>query len=395
MRGSTRVRRPRSRPGIRVLGATAVLCGVLAAAALAASTNFSALATSPEGTGDGPSQIAAADLNGDGKLDLAISNERTNSVTILKNTPASGNFVQPSTSPEITGNAPSAVSAADLDGDGDTDLVIANSSDDTVSILRNNGGANFVEAPFSPKQVGDFPFSLTLGDFDGDADPDLAVANEFDDNVSVFRNPGTGNFAELGTSPEAAGSNPVAIETADLDGDADLDLAAANLSSANLTVLRNGGHGNFTEPSSSPEPLSGGNPRALIAARLDGDADVDLAVTSLAALSVVILKNNGKANFTEPSTSPELLHGSNPTGMAAADFDADGDQDLAIANNGSGDVTILRNFGSANFTEPATSPEAAGAGPNSVAAAPLDADADPDLAVTLADEDGVAILGNN
>ncbi len=168
----------------------------------------------------------------------------------------------------------------------------------------------------------------------------------------------------------------------------------ANLGSNNVTVLRNGGRGNFTEPSSSPVPVGLGNPRALTAANLDADGDVDLAVTSLTPPGVTILKNNGNASFFEPASSPEPA-GDSPTGITAADFDADGDRDLATANSVSGDVAVLRNAGTGNFSVPGTSPEPVGAGPQSIVAGPFDADADPDLAVTLSGADTVAILGND
>ena len=128
-----------------------MLGGVLAAAALAASTNFTPLATSPEATGDGPAQLAAADLTGDGRLDLAIPNADSDTITILRNRPAlPGDFVEPPSSPEATGDSPTPVAAGDIDGDGDQDLVSGNGGGDTVTVLRNNGTGNFTRALVQP-----------------------------------------------------------------------------------------------------------------------------------------------------------------------------------------------------------------------------------------------------
>jgi len=308
---------------------------------------------------------------------------------------ASTNFVEPVSSPEAAGGAPQWFAAADLNGDGDRDLAVANVDSDNVTILFNLpelGPANFAEPIWSPEPVGDAAFSVVAADFDGDGDQDLAVANEFSDNVTILRNNGAGNFAQPATSPEAGGDEPTGLVASDLDGDGDQDLAVASFLSNAVTILRNTGAGNFVQPATSPE-ATGSVPREVVAADLDGDADPDLAVPNSFGASVTILKNNGAGDFVQPPTSPEAA-GSGSRSVAAADFDGDGDRDLAVANAGSDDVTILRNNGAGNFVQPATSPEAAGDGPFSVAAADLDGDADPDLAVANSFSDNVTILRN-
>ena len=292
----------------------------------------------------------------------------------------------------MSGAGASALASADLDGDGDRDLAVANGDSDDVTILRNGGGGNFTQPGSSPESLGDFPFSVAAGDFDGDADQDLAVANEFDDNVTILKNSGNGNFTEPASSPEPAGGGPISIAVANFDGDGDQDLAVANAFAGDLSVLRNNGNGNFAELASSPEAV-GDFPRAVSAADLDGDADQDLAVANLGSDDVTILRNSGNGNFTEPASSPELA-GDGPASVAPADFDLDGDRDLAVANNASSNVSILRNNGPASFNEVGSSPEAAGVGANFVVAAPLDGDADQDLAVTNLSVDTVTILGN-
>ena len=209
----------------------------------------------------------------------------------------------------------------------------------------------------------------------------------------MLKNNGSGNLSAPGTSPEATGGFPVAIAAADLDGDGDNDLATADSSAGTVTVLKNRGTANFFEPPSSPEAAA--SPRAIAVANVDGDADLDLAVPTQSLPGVTILKNRGNGDLFQPTSSPELIGGSGPIDAAAADFDADGDLDLAVADSGSSDVTVLRNGGTGNFIEAPTSPEAANVGPNAVIAAPLDADADPDLAVAAFGADRLDILGNN
>jgi hypothetical protein len=374
-----------------VLAAALVCSGALAGGALAASTDFVERPSSPEAAGDGPASVTAADLDGDADQDLAVANRESDNVTIQRNNGA-GNFAQPASSPEAAGDFPVSVVATDLDGDGDRDLAVANQSSDNVTILQNNGAGNFLQPASSPEATGDGPHSVAAGDLDGDGDQDLAVANEISGNLTILRNNGAGDFAQPASSPEAAGVTPASVAAADLDGDGDRDLAVANFESAHVTILRNNGAGNFAQPATSPEAVGTG-PVSVAAADLNGDGDRDLAVANRDSDNVTILRNNGAGNFAQSAASPEAA-GDFPFSVAAADLEGDGDQDLAVANRDSDSVTILRNNGAGNFGQPATSPEAAGDGSRSVAAADLDGDGDPDLAVANLFSDNVTVLRN-
>ncbi len=336
--------------------AAGALSATLVVAALAASTNFVEAPGSPVTVGINPQGHVAADLDGDLDVDLATVNISGGDVTILKNNGA-GRFHATGTSP-AAGSFPSGIAAADLDGDGDQDLAVANQESDDVTILKNNGSGGFHEPASSPEPAGDIPVVPVALDIDGDGDQDLAVGNATEPvgTVTILRNNGSGNFTEPASSPEPAGNKVVSLTAAKLDGDADVDLAVANQQSFNVSILSNGGSGNFTQVASSPE-TAGTFPQGITAVDVNGDGDQDLAVENQGSNDVTILKNNGSANFTQPATSPE------PVGMrplappAAADFDNDGDQDLAVSNIDDDNVTILRNGGAGNFAEPGTSPE--------------------------------------
>jgi hypothetical protein len=375
-------------------GAVVVLIAVTAsAAALAASTNFYQPASSPEAAGTYPASITAADLDGDGDADLAVANYGSNDVTILKNNGA-GKFKQPASSPVAAGANPISVAAADLDGDGDSDLAVANQFSNDVTILKNNGAGKFKQPAAGPVAAGDGPASVAAADLDGDGDSDLAVANNVSNDVTILKNNGAGKFKQPASSPVAAGSAPISIAAADLDatGDGDRDLAVANFGSNDVTILKNNGAGDFSQPGSSPEAV-GANPISVAAADLDGDGDRDLAVANASSNEVMILQNAGAGDFSQPGSSPEAA-GSYPISVAAADLDGDDDSDLAVANLGSNDVTILKNSGAGDFSQPGSSPEAAGTTPYSIAAADLDGDGDRDLGVANFGSDDVTILKN-
>ena len=390
------LRERKASPGRRLrtsvpAGAALVLCAAFAAVALAASVNFTQLSSSPEAAADTPVAIVAADLDGDADQDLAVANHLDDNVTILRNT-GSGNFTEPRSSPEAAGSGPRSLVAADLDGDTDQDLAVANGFSGNVTVLRNNGSGNFTEPATSPEPVLGGPFSVVAANLDGDGDQDLAVANSNSDNVTVLRNNGAANFTQPASSPETVGDGPVSLVAADLTGDGNRDLAVANGNADNVTVLRNNGAANFTPAASSPE-AAGDRPRWVVAADLDGDADEDLAVVNEFSEDLTVLRNAGTGNFTEPPSSPEMVGGI-PMGAAAADFDLDTDRDLAVAKVNADSVAILRNLGNGNFTQPTSSPEAAGDGPISVAAADLDGDGDRDLAIANVLSDNVTVLRN-
>jgi hypothetical protein len=139
-------------------------------------------------------------------------------------------------------SSPNWVMSADLDGDGDRDLAVANYGSGTVSVLLNQGNGTF--APQVTYGVGSSPSSVTSADLDGDGDQDLAVANYGSDTVSVLLNQGNGTFAT--EIQYGVGSGPSSVTSADLDGDGDQDLAAPNSVSDSLSdavsVLLNSCH---------------------------------------------------------------------------------------------------------------------------------------------------------
>ncbi|MEW5701557.1 MAG: FG-GAP-like repeat-containing protein [Candidatus Zixiibacteriota bacterium] len=127
------------------------------------------------------------------------------------------------------------VFAADLDGDDDSDLVVANYLSDNVSMLKNNGDGTFAAAVNYP--AGSGPLSVVAADLDGDGDADLAVANFNGDNVSLLKNRGGGVFDPAGSL--GVGDGPRSVFAADLDGDGDVDLAVANSLTDDVSILFN------------------------------------------------------------------------------------------------------------------------------------------------------------
>jgi len=329
--------------------------------------------------GDGPRSVFCADLDGDSDLDLAVANRWTHNVSIFKND-GDGSFQ--AKADYAAGDDPLSVFCADLDGDSDLDLAVANEYGNNVSILKNNGDGTF--AAKADYAVGVRPVCVFCADLDGDCDLDLAVANFEDNSVSILENNGNGEFpakVDYGTDV-----HPNSVFCADLDGDSDLDLAVANYYGDNVSLFENNGDGTFQD---RVDYATGHRPGIVKCADLNGDTHVDLAVQNWGANSVSVLKNNGDGTF---QAKVDYTVGEVPYHVSCADLDGDSDLELAVANIESDDISVLKNYGDATFQTKLD--YAAGNGPHSVFCADLDGDSDLDMAVANLLSDSVSVLMN-
>ena len=184
-------------------------------------------------TGSNPRSIVAGDFNNDGKLDLATANNG-GSVSILLN---SGNGTFPNATTSSVGTNPRSIIAGDFNGDGKLDLATANNGANSVSILLNNGNGTFPSTPSYTYTVGSSPTSIIAGDFNGDGTLDLAVANSGAGANSVSVLSGNGNGTFLNAVPYAAGTGPYGLAIGDFNGDARPDLAVTNSGVNNVSII--------------------------------------------------------------------------------------------------------------------------------------------------------------
>ena len=287
------------------------------------------LSSSP-GAGSQPDWVTAADVNGDGKLDLICANAYTTSLTVLTNN-GSGGFV-PASSPGV-GNNPNSVVAADVNGDGRMDLICANYYGNSLSVLTNNGSGGFVSA--GTYTVGQNPRQVTTADVNGDGKVDLICANYGDDTLSVLTNNGSGGFV-LATVP-SVGSGPRQIAAADVNGDGKVDLICANYNDNTLSVLTNSGGGGFVLFTN----LSVGNgPSSVVATNISGNGRIDLVCANNYDNTLSVLTNAGGGAFV---LATNLAVGSGPWVVTAADVNGDGRLDLICANSDDNTVSVLLN----------------------------------------------------
>jgi len=341
--------------------------------------------------GHAPFAVAVAEFNGDGKLDLVVANAGSDDVTILLGD-GQGGFLEASGSPVSAGGGPFSVATADFNGDGKIDLAVANYDSGNVSIFLGDGRGGFNEAMDSPLAAGSNPASVAVGDFNGDGKTDLAVANHVSHNVTILLGNGDGSFNPAPGSPVVAGYFPAAVVVSDFNGDGRPDLAVANFTNSfNLTILLGDGSGRFTPTEGAGLDL-GFFPDALAAGDFNGDGKSDLAVVTQAP-GIVILLGDGTGGFSSIRFIPEALN--IPFSVVIADVNGDGKPDLAVGNVGSTNVSILLGDGYGNFKAAVGSPFTVGDEPKAVAVGDFNSDGRPDLAVANIDSDNVTVLINS
>jgi hypothetical protein len=289
---------------------------------------FEAGITSKVGSaGSNPVAIAVGDFNQDGNLDVVVANSTTKTVTVMLGE-GDGSFSSSESYP--VGTSPSSVAVADFNNDGYPDIAVTNSGDGTVTVLLNNGSAGgFTPAPGSPYTVGNSPSGVAVADFNQDGYPDLAVSNAGSANVSVYLNNGAGGgFTPDTGSPYATGNGPSAVTSADFNNDNYPDLAIANETDGTVTMLLNNGKsgGGFTPQDGSPFTV-GKQPISIIAEDFNGDGYIDVATAdagdgTVASLNRCLTHNCKKFNTPYPTSLTNV--GTNPLAMAVGAFNVVG-----------------------------------------------------------------------
>jgi len=333
------------------------------------------------GTGDIPYSVIAGDFNNDGNIDLIVANSGANTVSVVLNT---GNKTFESRIDYPAGIEPFSVATADFNGDGFQDLVVADSNcpvfpncgPGTISIMLGNGDGTFKPpVPYSTGTDTD-PYSVVVGDFNGDHIPDVAVTNYATNNVSVFLGVGDGTF-ELNGSNFTVGREPASVATGDFNGDGNLDLAVANFHDNTISILFGDGHGSFKEPATVYNV--GNGPVSVAAADFNGDKKLDLVVVNETDNDAGILLGNGDGTFQAQVTYPTGA-GGNPLSVVVGDFSGNNILDLAVADFRSQQVSILMGNGDGTFQPIKAYPT--GANPSSIVMGDFNGDGKLDLALT-------------
>lgn len=343
--------------------------------------------------GNAPSALAIADFNGDGHLDLALANSSVNdqgsTVSVLLGT-GTGTFGAETT--YTVGTGVFGLAAADFNGDGLVDLAVgqATGAEDAyhVVVLDNTGGAFAVTSDVSVPGITErWPGEpvVAAADLNGDGQVDLVAGAQGDNQVAVLLNQGGGAFSQT-LLPASFG--PAALIAADLDGDGHPDIAEAapyggTQSTGELAFLHGAGDGTFASASFINQSAQ---PNDVAAGDFNGDGRLDLAVPNESAGIGSIdrqLPGGGFAGAPVYTAAPGLL----PLDSASADFNGDGKIDIAvdeidITSQGFDRVAVMDNLGGGHMALAQTLATGTDSNAKDVIAADLNRDGRPDLAWT-------------
>jgi len=341
-----------------------------------------------------PQRLDAADLDGDGDVDLFVVGRGQGSVAILQVllNDGSGGFAQGWRRVEILSSVELTWDAdlADTDDDGDADVVFVVPYGKPRQRF-NDGDGGFDAAGGLPTFSYRFEHELADVDEDGSVDllyyePDLFLDVYF----GAMKGAGDGTFSYV-TAPIMLFAEPELhrrIAVGDVTGDGLLDAVFTSLLSGGVRFIE-GQSGAFPGWSAPQLAYAPGCSDAVLA-DLGGDARPEIVASAPSLGSVVVLTMEPAGTFAAPRLSPAGL---SPDALVASDFDGDGIQDLVVTNPTRGAVTLLRGTGDGGLGLPESL--VVGRGPTDVVAADLDGDGDEDLAVTCAKAGRIALLFNS
>lgn len=347
-------------------------------------TSFSAPVNSTVGTA--PFSVAVGDFNGDGEQDLVTANQTTNNVSVLQRNATNTGF-----DPKVdfpVGIAPVSVAIGDFNGDGKEDIVAANNTSNTVSVLLRN----VANTGFDPKldsTVAGTPRSVAVGDFNGDGKQDLAIAclgGAGSPVVSVLLR----NAANTGFDPKVdypAASGPFSVAVGDFNGDGKQDIGVSNIIGNSVSIfLRNAANTSFDPKIDYP---AGNFAVSLAVGDFNGDGKPDLLTANRNDNTVSVLLRNAANNGFDGKV--DFPSGTTPASVAAGDFNFDGKQDIAVVNNASNNVSVLvRNAANTGFD--ARIDFAVGATPTFVRVGDFNADGKQDLVAVNNGANNVSVL---
>jgi hypothetical protein len=297
--------------------------------------------------GAGAVSIASGDFNGDGIPDLVTANSHNDTVSVFLGN-GDGTFQAPVN--YGVGHAPFFVTTADLTGNGIDDLIVTNEGSGTLSVLLGNGDGTFQPAlAIRPVGISFFtPVSVAVGHFDGDGIPDLAVANDSGAQASVviFDGNGDGTFQQGQNIPFGNLSNlgRLAVADVNLDGKDDVLLPADSANGGGVEVLLGNGNGTFRDTGLT---RTGFTTASAVAVGDLGNGSPDLVVTNVLFNTVSVFLGNGSGLFLQVPVSYPV--GTLPKSVLVADLQGDGILDIVTADQGGGTVSVLQGNGDGTF----------------------------------------------
>jgi hypothetical protein len=287
-------------------------------------------------TGHRPGSIVVADVNHDGKPDIIVANIEDETVSVLLGD-GKGHFTPASGSPFACGKSPNDIAVADMNGDGNLDLIIANTGTPYITILLGDGKGGYSPSPRSPFATESFPHvhGVVAADFLGNGKLAVVTDSWGHDQILMVPGDGKGNLILPGKLFHTGKRPYERLRSADFNGDGKPDVVTTDLDQNAVTVLLGDGNGGLTEAPGSPF-ATGDGPWSVAIGDINGDGKPDLAILPYEPevkdpkdFGVTVLLGDGKGGFVKMRGSPFSLAGCRgPDTVAIGDVNGDGLNDI-------------------------------------------------------------------
>lgn len=388
-----------------MIAKAAVLMLTLTAATMAAAwlRQSRALSNSPDfkqeviAVGKAPGFIAIADLNHDGKPDLLVANADEGSVSVLLGD-SKGHFTPAPGSPFPCNPNPNDIVVADMNGDGNSDLVIANHQTPYITILLGDGTGRFRPSAHSPfaTQSHPHPHGVTVANFMGDGKAAVVTDSWGKDQILLIPSDGKGNLILPGKLFPIDGHSDQGVRSADFNKDGKPDVVTTSQNINAISLLLGDGKGGFQRAPGSPFP-AGAAAWAFTIDDINRDGNPDVAVIpyhrdvrDAKQLGITVLLGDGKGGFTTMRGSPlSLADCDGPDRIATGDLTGSGLRDIVVSCALNNKVFFFRAAKDGSFSKSSRNVPTGWGG---IAVADLDGDGKADVVVSNSNSGTVTIL---
>lgn len=336
-------------------------------------------------TGTSPEGVVVADVNGDAKPDLVVANSSDDNLTIVRNQ-GGGSFVADNTMPTGSDFA-HYVAAGSFYAGNKADLVVAR--ENSVTLVKQQAGGTYLKLDsgqiYTPMNIADLGLqtAIAVADFDQDGKDDVVVADRSGGNIVQLRGQTNGTLTRVGKY--GVGSQSYGLVVADFNKDGRPDVAGTSIFDGTVTVLLNTA-GTLTNMGSY---TTGGGAEGIAAGDVTGDGKIDLVVANRMAGTISVLPGLGNGSFAAKKDYPV---GMGPSTVVVGDLNRDQRLDIAVSNSMDNTLTVLMSGPTGLTALPAI--PAGGADPEYLVIADLNQDGSPDLAVSLYNANRLAVLLN-
>ena len=350
-----------------------------------------------------PYSIAVGDFDNDSRLDLAVANYGTDNIGLFFGL-GDGTFTTQTICPTGSNSGPHSIAISDLNNDTHLDVAVVCSDSNSITLFFGKGNGSFAESRWYSTGINSNPIFIAIADFDNDDKPDITVLNNGTNNIALFLGYGNGTFINPISYSTGPRSSPCSIGAADFDSDNRLDIAIANQQNNNLKIFKTSSHQIFTnetifrtisdESSIRISSLSVGlyfYPISLVMNDFNNDGYLDIAAVYLEVNSVCIFLAYDYGQFSPPTIYFTGSH-SGPWSLTADDFNEDGRMDIAVTNYHEENVAVFLGYGNGEFSSQTTYFTGVGSKPHWVVAEDFNNDGHLDLVVANSLTDNVGIF---